>query len=501
MKPLFDKAGLHRVLKLAGDAHQRGDARQAKAHFDDVIDQCGRLTAAHGVEALDVLFSALDADIASADFELAHHRLRLAYAIAARLPARTHEAQHLRVQRQHLHLASAEGRYDVAAAMSRRALDARFLLRLPPVVSGFYALDVAIFFRSLGLLDMGLALLDFIEQKLLPSDHFDRVELMLGVSHVRVGMCAKLTGQSWGSLCPFGWDTVPLARASDILARALQTQAELAPVARELKSDAYALVAELSNEMYSPRRRWTPALRQAFLAKKMDELHKLGFASLHWAHKLEITGTHITDGSTAAAWAGLQQLKESAPDKTTTFPSGEEWQWQAHICLAKAGMADAAMAALSTCAHLANDRRKVASAVMADAIRQGPVLWYARPDPGSSRSSRAAVRLAESAPTIDFHAAGDAGHAAGPGVSATAHASPMPEVPRTEADPQATVRQRLEALSVHATSVGELASNLGITPRRLQQLFKAHGLPPPGRYLRQLHGRPVSDADGAPEAP
>lgn len=434
------------LLQKAIAEELAGNASAAKQLFDIALEQLDALSNVRHSELLEPFLAAANTDLQVGDFASARVRLRSCYAMAVRLKGAERQAAQLAIQSDHLLLSWQTGDSQEGISLCDAAFNGR-ALRAPPLARSRYLGQVSSYLSHLGLLKHAVALADHMQQHCHVKDPALDMEVKMRAHHERVSALVLSLGVGVRILGPLGWDRLPADDTRRQFARALAAQAADLERARQYGNSALVRAAELYQRLYNTDASGSERARDDLLSEAKANEAKAGVRFEDWGWAMLLTSSQIRAGRIDVAAHTLQELQRQNPARAVSLPWGEEWQYQMHLCLQDHGQARGALDAYKEYARLVDQRTVVARQLLAR---------WCRPDHAAWLQGIQDLRVG----------AGDVA---------------------SRVDPD-LLRQTLERCKGKVHSVAELAARFGVTPRRLQQIFKANGIPSPSRWIRSEPG-------------
>ncbi len=439
------------AFSRAQAAYDQGNAVKARQWLAQALEHARYLPADRSAQTLPAIIMAAESDVMQGDYEAARTHVRMGFAVVSRLPSEARDDPRLQLQTIQLNCALKEGELKSALELFMAGLRPRALERGERVSAFRFARTATELLREIGLRQMALELLDYMQARLLPVADVPRLEAQMSLHHLRIVIGMHGVGRSLRLLGPLGWDQLAPSHAQRVLDAALRDQRADIPRARALGRDAYADMADMMQQAVAcpadDARQLARRIQQTRARVQYQKQH--GYLADLMATELELTALLIADGQLLGATEALRHLKPE-PRLAQHVLRKEEWYWQMHLCQQGLGQPTAALQAYRRYASLADERRELASKLLARGLQ-----LEAATESGAASTTDGA--------DIAFSA----------------------------------LQARLEALAPTASSVDALAAGLGMSTRRLQQIFKAHGLPSPAQYLKERASARQPQANGA----
>ena len=421
------------TLESTRRSYLKGSPVETRQHLDRAMETVHALIAHPSDETLALLAMAIETDVMLTDFVNARRGIDLALVLIQGLPRSSRDDARLQIQTLQLLTALKEGDLSGAAEMWIASFrPSRLEASTPALACGFARVAVEAL-REFGLLDVALDVLDWVEQRVIPRCESDGVESRLGLHQLRVSIALHGLGQPLRSLGPLGWSEVRAERARGILDTAIRALPGEIGRATDLGMASHAMMATLLleaaqtvGENTSQRARRIESTRERLRFQRES-----GFLCDVVTVELELAGLLLAEEK-------VQQAMEVLRGARTTIRGSryrrraEEWYWHMHRAQQELGRPLLALIAFKRYAGLADQRRQLALRLQ---VAAQPSL---------------AELLAHSPDDPDLH----------------------------------SLVERLHHVGRTASSVEALAAGLNLSARRLQQVLKARGLPPPSAYIQ-----------------
>lgn len=423
-------------------------ARPVLEALHDAVRRCGH---EHSQALIEPLIQAAMTASICADFQTSRETIRLCYTLVARLKQSARARARHAVQAAHIRWCLESEDLTAAVMLCGEALGLRSVGGRRNDELVWYCIEAATVLRRLGLHGLTLQLLDELDARIHGYADVCASEMRVAIALCRSHVLANQSGLSFRKQGPLGWEPCDPAQARAKLVDSLKALEEASAAAEAAGGLGYARTGRQMCRAYAPDFASQPAELLAFVTELARSTKALGFKSKEQGLLIDLAGLQVDNGLYGQAMASLQQAAAISPIGIGPIAVAERWHWFRYCCLREQGPVDQATAAYADYARAVDARTALSRAFLLGRVLQGQPSGAAE---GRRMASTAARRNDPMKASCDEP--GDSGE----------------------------LRERLASLTRTANSPAELAVGLGVSVRRMQQLFKVWGLPSPARYLR-----------------